>query len=113
MCRSLLEEIASMISKYRNIKTVVDGITFASRKEANRYVELKFLEKQKVIKSLVLQPSFDLVAGIKYIADFCYIDTENPEKLTVEDVKGMRTEVYKIKLKLLLYFYHDIIFREI
>lgn len=101
------------MNKYRNIKTVVDGITFASRKEANRYAELKLLERQKEISDLVLQPSFPLYAGIKYIADFCYIDKKNSEKLTVEDVKGMRTDVYKLKIKLFLWKYHDIIFREI
>lgn len=101
------------MNKYRNIPTTVDGITFASKKEAIRYAELKLLERQKEISDLVLQPSFPLYAGIRYIADFCYIDKRTPEKLTIEDVKGMRTDVYKLKIKLFLYKYHDIVFKEL
>lgn len=71
-------------SKYRAIKTVVDGITFDSRKDGRRYRELRLLEKAGVIKDLCLQPHFLLqeayskneraVRKIEYIADFSYKD---------------------------------------
>ena len=86
--------------KFRNKPTEVDGIRFASKKEANRYCELKLLEKAGKIWSLELQPRFQLIhAGeliCTYVADFRY----NPGGV-VEDVKGVRTAAYQIKKKLM------------
>ena len=111
------------MNKYHNKKTIIDGIRFDSKKESERYAELKLLERAKKIKKLVLQPEFILQCGFKdgmgdkhrpitYRADFQYIDTENGFTV-VEDVKGMRTEVYKIKKKMFLYGYQDLVFSEI
>ncbi|NCC71585.1 DUF1064 domain-containing protein [bacterium] len=108
--------------KYNNKKVIIDNIKFDSKKEANRYLELKFLLKYKKIKNLELQKVFLLQKSfkdnegktqraIKYIADFQYIDVGS-KKVIVEDVKGMKTEVYKIKKKLLLYKFPKIIFKE-
>jgi len=89
-------------SKYRNIKTVVDGIKFDSKKEAKRYQELKLLEKAGEITDLELQPRFNLIVNGKkicaYIADFRYTSRD---KTIIEDVKGMRTPIYKLKKKLM------------
>ena len=92
------------MSKYHNKKVTIDNITFDSIKEGNRYQELKLLLKAKEIENLELQPKFELYAGIKYIADFEYYD-QRLQRHVVEDVKGMRTEVYKIKKKLFLDIY--------
>ena len=100
-------------SKYRNEKTEVDGIVFDSKKEANRYRELILLEKAGEISGLKLQEKYELIPAIYedgvciqravyYVADFVY--RENGEKI-VEDVKGMKTEVYKLKKKLLRWRY--------
>lgn len=86
------------MTKYKNIRCEVDGIRFDSRKEANHYCELKLLEKAGAITDLKLQVKFTLHAGIKYIADFTY--TENG-KTIIEDVKGVRTAVYRLKKKLM------------
>ena len=92
-------------SKYRNVKTVVDGITFHSKREANRYLELKLLVKAKEISNLELQPKFPCVVnGIlvcNYLADFRYTDLKNG-LLVIEDTKGMKTALYKLKRKLML-----------
>ena len=65
------------MTKYRAIKTVVDGITFDSKKEAKRYSELKMMEKAGIIATLRLQPEFKcMVNGKKvctYKADFEYL----------------------------------------
>lgn len=88
--------------KYRNEPTVVDGIRFDSRKEARRYQELLLLERGGKIKALALQPSFDLWANnqhiCRYRGDFSYIENG---KTVVEDCKGIRTAVYKLKKKLM------------
>ena len=111
-----------MQSKYRAVKTVVDGITFDSKAEARRYSELKILERAKQIENLVLQPKFELQAGfthkgkriqaINYIADFQYTDCVTGA-LVVEDVKGMRTKEFNIKYKMFLKRYPEIDFRVI
>lgn len=102
------------VAKYRNTKTVVDGITFDSKAEAMRYNELKLLERAGVISDLKLQIPFVLFpkqAGereAKYIADFVY--TENGSQV-VEDCKGFKTPEYILKRKAMLYL-HGIKLRE-
>ncbi len=111
-------------NKYKNTKTIVDGITFDSRKEASRYRELKILEAAGSISDLRCQEKFVLIpvqrepdiigvrGGVKkgkviekecsYLADFVY---EEDGQTVVEDTKGFRTKDYVIKRKLMLYFY--------
>jgi hypothetical protein len=108
------------MSKYNSRKTTVDGITFDSKKEARRYLVLKQMEQDGEIKNLRLQvqfqliPSFEIVIDgkkrkrrpITYVADFVYYKND---KKVIEDVKGLRTPVYKIKKKLFEYRYHETI----
>ena len=111
-------------SKFGNKKYTIDGIEFDSKKESQRYCELKMLEKAGKIQDLQLQVEFMLIPAqyrevngknkcveraCKYIADFVY--TENGQRI-VEDTKGFRTDVYKIKKKLMLYKY-DIMIKEV
>lgn len=103
------------INKYHAKKTTIDGITFASKKEANRYVELKLMEKAKAIQDLRIQVAFPLIPKtkygreIRYIADFTYYENG---KLVVEDTKGFRTDVYKLKKRLMAEV-HNVLIREI
>ena len=91
-------------NKYRAVKTVIDGITFHSKKEAERYKILSLLESQGRIDNLRLQPRIALmVNGVKighYIADFQY---DMAGKQVIEDVKSKatRTPIYKLKKKIL------------
>lgn len=100
-------------SKYGAIKTVVDGITFDSKKEGARYSELKLLKRAGAVKEFTCQPKFILQEGyrrkdgkkiiaIKYIADF---KIEYPDgTIEYEDVKSPATakkESFLIKRKLL------------
>ena len=92
-------------SKYNAKKTVVNGITFDSKKEAKRYMELKAMEKLGSIQNIQLQVPFVLIEkskygrSIKYVADFVYYN-KNGSKV-VEDVKGVKTPVYKLKKRLM------------
>lgn len=116
------------MSKYKAKKASVDGIEFDSRKEANRYCELKLLQRAGKIQNLELQKAFELIPAqreadtigkrggiikgkviekaVFYRADFVY--TENGETV-VEDVKGYKGggayAVFTIKRKLLYYRY--------
>ena len=112
-------------NKYHNTKVIYNGIKFDSKKERDRYITLKQLEKAGIIKELELQPKFLLLDTIHYKgktypktyykADFKYFDNEK-DKYIVEDVKSSITskdKVYRLKIKMLLTKYPDIEFREI
>ncbi len=109
-------------SKYKAKKTEVDGIKFDSQKEANRYLELKILERQGLIKYIDRQTRFELqpsykkngktIRAITYVADFMYW-SYTEQKYIVEDTKGFRTEVYKLKKKLFEYKYPDLEIKEV
>lgn len=109
--------------KFNAKKTELDGITFDSKAEAKRYSELKLLKRAGEIEALSLQPRFVLQEGyisgegkrvrpITYIADFAYIDKKTG-KTIVEDVKGMRTSVYKLKKKLFEKTHYPLTIKEI
>ena len=97
------------MNKYRNKKTIVNGIKFDSKKEASRYSHLELMQRSGVIEDLELQPRFEIVPQHKwngktqrkksYVADFKY--KENGVEI-VEDVKGMKTAVYILKRSLFL-----------
>lgn len=99
-------------SKYKNQKVVVNEIKFDSKKEAKRYQELLLMQKVGLITDLkrqvpfILVPAFNLnkkrYRNMSYIADFTY--KQNGKEI-VEDTKGYRTEVYRIKKKLMAYIY--------
>ena len=103
-------------SKYNNQKTMVDGIEFDSKKEADYYIHLKLLKKAGEIKDIGLQQRFVLQPGFKkngvkyqpitYIADF--VITNNDGTTEVVDIKGVETQVFKIKKKLFEYMYPDL-----
>lgn len=96
-------------NKYGNQKTVVDGITFDSKKEANRYQELKLMEKMGSITNLELQVRYPIkVNGVlvcTYVADFAYREEIGFRwEEVVEDVKSdftRKNPVYRIKCKLM------------
>ena len=106
-----------MKSKYNNRKTIIDGITFDSQKEARRYTVLRSLQDGGYIKGLSLQVPFELIPkqdgerAVKYIADFVYYDIEKKIHV-VEDVKGFKTDVYKLKRKIFKYRYPEYTFIE-
>lgn len=97
--------------KYGAKPTVVNGIRFASKKEARRYHELLLMDCAGEIDDLVLQPRFPLeVLGVKictYVGDFSYINPKSPDLIIVEDVKGVQTDVFKLKKKLF-----DVLYRK-
>ncbi len=112
----LVEPQSQRKSKYNNQKTMVDGIEFDSKKEADYYIHLKLLKKAGEIKDIGLQQRFVLQPGfekngvkyqpITYIADF--VITNNDGTTEVVDIKGVETQVFKIKKKLFEYMYPDL-----
>ena len=88
--------------KYNNKPTVINGIRFASKREANRYIYLKRRIVTEEITGLKLQPRFDFPMKFFYKADFSYMEDG---KQVVEDVKGFETAIFKLKKKCFKYFY--------
>lgn len=118
------------MNKYHANKTVIDGIVFDSKREAQRYQQLKLMVKAGVISNLKRQVKYELVPAqyidgrcveraITYTSDFEYDEMVPPRQRTVmveadakkrgnhivEDVKGVRTKEYVIKRKLMLHKY--------
>lgn len=91
-------------NKYGAKKTLVGDLMFDSKGEANRYQELTLLQKAGKIKNLERQVRIPcMINNIKvftYVADFLYFDLEE-EKNIIEDFKGMETDVFKLKKKVL------------
>lgn len=89
--------------KYGNVPDVVDGIRFASKREAHRYCELKLLEKAGELEALQLQPRFPLKVNgtlvCTYVADFSYHDVKTGN-MVIEDAKGVKTREFILKSKL-------------
>lgn len=101
--------------KYNAVKTVIDSHSFPSKKEARRYQDLTLMCKAGEITGFHMQPKFPIVVnGVKiceYRADFLYTDPKTHE-VTIEDVKGFKTPLYKLKKKLVEAIY-GIIVKEI
>ncbi|SMC38356.1 DUF1064 domain-containing protein [Papillibacter cinnamivorans] len=85
-------------TKYHSRKTVIDGHTFDSQLEANRYVDLKRLKRAGKIKGFGIQPSFVLPGGIRYRPDFIVCGADGT--IWVEDAKGKETKDFILKRKL-------------
>lgn len=113
-------EVTYLYRKYHNTKTVADGIKFDSKLEAERYAQLKILERAGVIRALELQPSFELLPSFRkngktwrktvYKADFRYILADG-DRIIIEDVKGSTaviTDVFRLKQKLFEYRYPEL-----
>ena len=109
------------MSKYHSRKTALDGRTFDSGAEASRYGQLLLMERTGLISGLAMQVPFEIIPAdtgadgkklraLRYVADFTYYDRKG--KLHVEDVKGVRTAVYKLK-KRLMWQVHRIAIEEI
>lgn len=118
-------------------KTKVDGYTFDSHMEALRYIELKRLREAGIVREIECQPSFELqppyrkccwqiipdIHGIKRICPVCgkkmpinrpiiyradFRVTYPDGHQEIEDVKGMETEIFKLKRKMFEYKYPEL-----
>lgn len=91
-------------SKYGAKKVKADGITFDSKAEYARYLQLKLLEKAGGIFDIIVHPHVPLIVNNKkigaYTGDFEYTDADT-ERTYLEDVKGVKTPVYRLKKKIL------------
>lgn len=102
----------SMLGK---LKRTIDGVTFASEDEADRYALLKTLQRSGIIEHLELQPRFEIIApftdssgvkhrGAHYTADFAYTCGD---RRIVEEVKGQETVDFVLRMKLFLLRYPE------
>jgi len=107
----LSKKRAPLKSKYRNVKVTIDGDVFDSKREAQRWHELKLLEHAGRISELRHHPepfglhcpttptagdAFAMAAVCTYEPDFSYVEDG---QLIVEDAKGVKTALYRLKKK--------------
>jgi hypothetical protein len=100
-----------MGNKYgaKKITDPATGFVFDSKKEFTRWCELRILERAGKISCLQRQVKYELIPKQKgeracnYVADFVYIDSDGNK--VVEDTKGVRTDAYRIKRKLMLWIH--------
>ena len=117
-----LARLAASRSKKANKYNAVKSGGYDSRRENRRACELKMMQRAGQISELREQVRYQLIPpqrdadgrvverACSYIADFVYFD-ESTKALVVEDTKGVRTDVYRIKRKLML-FVHGITIQE-
>ena len=103
-----------MPSKYGNRKTTLNGVEFDSHKEAQRYAQLRLLERAGKVSDLRRQVKYVLIPAQRdergkllerecsYVADFVYFDFALGREVA-EDAKGYRTDTYKLKKKMMLW----------
>lgn len=84
--------------KFKAISTIYDGIKFPSKKEQKRYQQLRLLEQSGDLLFFLRQVPFHLTGNIKYVCDFMCFWKDGT--VTIEDVKGFKTDMYKVKKKL-------------
>lgn len=110
-----------MSHKYGAKRTEVDGISFDSKAESRYYQQLKLLLRSGEIIDIILQPKFNLlpsytknghkIRGIDYVADF--LVTYKDGRKEIIDVKGAKTDVYKVKKKWFEHKYPDLTIKEV
>ena len=112
------------MTKFHSKKVTIDGHTFASRLEGDRYQQLKFLLRADEIADLKLQPEFQIFEGYidpltgekhksrYYVGDFQYVDVRNHQTI-VEDTKGVETDVFKLKWELVQEKFPEYVFRKL
>ncbi len=103
------------MNKYNAKKVTIDGITFASKSEGRYYQHLLGLMESGVVESFEMQKAYTLldkfphpktgktIRAIKYVPDFEVIYTDG--RVEVVDVKGMQTDVFRMKCKLFMFRY--------
>lgn len=117
--------MAKRKDKYGRKKVTFDGLKFDSEKEMYRYIRLKSMLEEGLISDLRMQVPYEVIPAVYekvekqlktkvkmvtkcvqraayYVADFVYKDKDGNE--VVEDVKGMRTEKYLLKKKMMRAF---------
>ena len=106
------------MNKYRNTKTMYNGVLYDSKKEAYYARELDLRVKAKYIKSWVGDKKtlrFDLIVNGKKICTYTpdFEITHNSGLVEYIDVKGVETTVFKLKFKLIKALYPELVFRTV
>lgn len=92
--------------KYSATRTETDGIKFASKKEASYYVRLKQRVAAGEVVTFLRQVPFHLPGGVRYVIDFLEFRTDGTARFI--DVKGVETESFKAKRRMVEELYAPI-----
>ncbi len=99
-------------NKYGAKKTWSDNVLFDSKLEAGIYEQLKMLQQAGQLGDLELQKEFVITVNGKqiciYIADFVF---KVKDTTVIADAKGVLTDVFKLKWKLMQAVYPEYDYR--
>lgn len=84
--------------KYKAIPVEIEGIRFASKKEGRYFQQLRIREKSGEIVFFLRQVPIHLPGNVRYVIDFLEFHADGTVHFV--DVKGIRTEAYKIKKRM-------------
>lgn len=84
--------------KFNATRTDIDGITFASKKEAAYYQQLMLAERSGELLFHLRQVPLFLRGGVRYVVDF--VEFWRSGEVRFVDVKGFKTPMYKAKKKI-------------
>lgn len=84
--------------KFHNVATEVNGIKFSSKKEAKHWGDLVMARRAGSLLFALRQVPFHLPGNVRYVVDFVEFWANGDVRFT--DVKGFKTPMYKVKLKL-------------
>ncbi len=106
---AITKKAAKKEGRVKNVrKKVIDGITFDSTREARRYQDLVLMQKAGTISQLRRQVPYGiLINGVlicTWVADFVYMGPDG--RRVVEDTKGWKTDIYKLKKKMFEAYYN-------
>lgn len=83
--------------KFNAIATEVEGIRFASKREAKYYNDLLLAKKSGDLLFFLRQVPFHLPGNVRYVCDFAEFWKSGEVRFV--DVKGFRTPMYGVKLR--------------
>jgi len=97
--------------KFNATRTERDGLSFASKKEARYYDQLKLRQRAGDVLFFLRQTRFDLPGGVRYAVDFTLFESDG--RVRFVDVKGMRTQQHKAKRRMVESLYPGVVIEEV
>jgi hypothetical protein len=100
-----------MRHKYNAVQTECDGIKFSSKKEAAYYCQLRALKTSGAVLFFLRQAPFHLPGGVRFVIDFVEFWANGDIRFV--DAKGMKTESYKAKKRMVEALYGPVVIEEV
>lgn len=98
-------------NKFNAVRCEFDGMKFDSKAEMAAYGEYRLLEMTGAISELKHHPVLELPAGVKYEADFRFVENGQVVIVDIKGGKATQTAAFRLKWKQAKELYPDYEFR--